>query len=72
MKMAPFMKLRRMQVSCIEPLAIDDNNKVDDSTNALIVVVEGQDIPNEVMPLHASIDPSRLMVEGENLQSAKH
>jgi hypothetical protein len=32
------------------------------------VVVEGQDIPNEVMPLNASIDPSRLMVEGENLQ----
>ncbi len=61
-----------MQVSCIEPLAIDDNNKVDDSTNALIVVVEGQDIPNEVMPLNASIDPSRLMVEGENLQSAEH
>jgi hypothetical protein len=35
-------------------------------------VVEGQDIPNEVMPLNASIDPSRLMVEGENLQSAEH
>ncbi len=72
MKMAPFMKLRRMQVPCIEPLAIDDNNKVDDSTNALIVVVEGEDIPNEVVPLDASIDPSRLVVEVEDLQSAEH
>ncbi len=70
--MAPFMKLRRMQVPCIEPLAIDDNNKVDDSTNALIVVVEGEDIPNEVVPLDASIDPSRLVVEVEDLQSAEH
>jgi len=68
--MAPFTKLRKMQVPCIKPLAIDDSNKVDDSTNALIVMVEGQDIPNEVMPLDASIDPSRLMVEGEDLQSA--
>jgi hypothetical protein len=66
------MKLRRMQVPCIEPLAIDDNNKVDDSTNALIVVVEGEDIPNEVVPLDASIDPSRLVVEVEDLQSAEH
>jgi len=70
--MAPFMKLRRMQVPCIEPLAIDDSNKVDDSTNALIVVVEVQDIPNEVMPFHASIDPSRLVVEGEDLRNVKH
>jgi len=70
--MAPFMKLRRMQVPCIKPLTIDDSNKVDDSTNALIVVVEGQDIPNEVVPLDASIDPSRLVVEVEDLQSAEH
>jgi hypothetical protein len=70
--MAPFMKLKMMQFPCIEPLAIDDNNKIDDSTNALIVVVEGQDIPNEVVPLHASINPSTLVVEGENLQSAEH
>jgi hypothetical protein len=70
--MAPFMKLKRMQVPCIKPLAIDDSNKVDDSTNALIVVVEGQDIPNEVLPLDASIDLSRLMVEGEDLQSVEH
>jgi hypothetical protein len=66
------MKLKRMQVPCIKPLAIDDSNKVNDSTNALIVVVEGQDIPNEVLPLDASIDPSRLLVEGEDLQSAEH
>jgi len=70
--MAPFMKLRRMQVPCIEPLSIDDNNKIDDSTNALIVVVEGEDIPNEVVLLDASIDPSRLVVEVEDLQSAEH
>ncbi len=70
--MAPFMKLRKLQVPCIKPLAIDDSNKVDDSTNALIVMVEGQDIPNEVVPLDASIDPSRLVVEGEDLQSAEH
>jgi len=66
------MKLRRMQVPCIKPLAIDDSNKVDDSTNALIVMVEGQDIPNEVVPLDASIDLSRLVVEVEGLQSAEH
>jgi hypothetical protein len=30
-------------------LTIDDNNKVDDSTIVLIVVVKGQDIPNEVV-----------------------
>ncbi len=70
--MAPFMKLRRMQVPCIELLAINDNNKVDDSTSALIVVVEGEDIPNEVVPFDASIDPSRLVVEVEDLQSAEH
>jgi len=70
--MAPFMKFRRMQVPCIEPLAIDDNNKIDDSTNALIVVVESQNIPNEVVLLDASIDPSKLVVEGEDLQSAEH
>jgi hypothetical protein len=39
--MAPFMRLKRMKVSCIKPLAIDDNNKVDDSTIVLIMVVEG-------------------------------
>jgi len=70
--MAPFTKLKRMQVPCIEPLIIDDSNKVDDSTNALIVVVEGQDIPNEVVPPNAPIDPSRLTTENEDLQSAKH
>jgi len=36
------------------------------------VVVEGQGIPNEVVSLDASTDPSRLMVEGEDLQSVKH
>ncbi len=70
--MAPFMKLKRMQVPCIEPLAVDDNNKVNDSTTVLIVVVECQNTPNEVMPLDPSIDPSRLVVEGEDIQSAKH
>jgi len=47
--MAPFTRLKRMKVPCIKPLAIDENNKVDDSTLVLIVVVESQDIPNEVM-----------------------
>jgi len=61
-----------MQIPCIKPLVIDDNNEVNDSTNALIVVVEGQDIPNEVVLPNASIDPSRLMAEGEDLQSAEH
>jgi len=61
-----------MQVPRIKLLAIDDSNKVDDSTNALIVVVKGQDIPNEIVPHDTSIVPSRLVVEGENLQSAKH
>jgi hypothetical protein len=61
-----------MQVPCIKPLAIDDSNKFDNSTNTLIVVVEGQDIPNEVVPFHASIDPSRLVVEGEDLQSVEN
>ncbi len=70
--MAPFTKLRKIQVPCIEPLAIDVSNKVDDSTNALIVMVEGQDIPNEVVPLDALIDPSRLVVEDEDLQSVEH
>ncbi len=70
--MVPFTKLKRMQVPCIEPLVIDDNNKVDDSTNTLIVVVEGQDIPNEVVPPDASIDPSRLMAKGEDIQNTKH
>jgi hypothetical protein len=37
-----------MKVPCIKPLAVDDN-KVDDSTIVLIVVVKGQDIPNEVV-----------------------
>jgi hypothetical protein len=70
--MAPFMKLKRIQVPCIEPLVIDDSNKVNDSTNTLIVVIESQDIPNEVMLLDASIDPSRLMAKGEDFQSAKY
>jgi hypothetical protein len=70
--MAPFTKLRKIQVPCIEPLAIDVSNKVNDSTNALIVMVEGQDIPNEVVPLDALIDPSRLVVEDEDLQSVEH
>ncbi len=38
-----------MKVPCIKPLAIDDNNKVDDSTIVLIVMVKGQDIPNEIV-----------------------
>jgi hypothetical protein len=63
----PFTKLKRMQVLCIKPLAINDK-KVNDSTNALITVVECQDISNEVM----SLDPSRLVVEGEDLQSVEH
>jgi hypothetical protein len=47
--MAPFTRLKRMKVPCIKPLAVDDNNKVNDSTIVLIVVVKGQDIPNEVV-----------------------
>jgi hypothetical protein len=47
--MAPFTRLKRMKVPCIKPLAIDDNNKVDDSTIVLIVMVKGQDIPNEIV-----------------------
>ncbi len=39
-----------MQVPCIEPLAIDDNNKVNDSIITLMIVVEGQDTPSEVVP----------------------
>jgi hypothetical protein len=39
--MAPFTRLKMMKVPCIKPLAIDDNNKVDDSTIVLIVVVKG-------------------------------
>jgi hypothetical protein len=70
--MAPFTKLKRIQVPCIKPLTIDDKNKVNDSTNVIIVVVECQDIPNEVVPPDSSIDPSRLVVEGEDLQSAEH
>jgi hypothetical protein len=69
--MAPFTKLERTQVACIKPLAIDDK-KVNDSTNALITIVECQDIPNEVMSLDPLIDPSRLAVEGEDLENAKH
>jgi hypothetical protein len=49
--MALFTRLKRMKVPCIKPLAIDDNNKVYDLTTVLIVVVESQDIPNEVMSL---------------------
>jgi hypothetical protein len=48
-----------MQALCIKPLPINDNNKVDDSTITLIVVVEGQDILNELVFFYASIDPSR-------------
>jgi hypothetical protein len=47
--MAPFTRLKRTKVLCIKPLAIDDNNKVDDSTIVLIMVVKWQDNPNEVM-----------------------
>jgi hypothetical protein len=47
--MAPFTRLERMKVPCIKPLAIDDNSKVDESTIVLIVVVKGQDIPNEIV-----------------------
>ncbi len=38
-----------MQGPWIKPLAIDDSNKVNDLVTTLIVVVEGQDIPSEVM-----------------------
>jgi hypothetical protein len=55
----------------IKPLAIDDSNKVDDLITTLIVVVEGQDIPSEVMFPNASIDLLRSMAEGEDLQSAE-
>jgi hypothetical protein len=47
--MALFTRLKRMKVPCIKPLTIDDNNKVNASTIILIVVVEGQDIPNEIV-----------------------
>jgi len=60
-----------MQAPCIEPLPINDNNKVDDSTITLIVVVEGQDIPNELVFFYASIDPSRSMAKCKDLQSVK-
>jgi hypothetical protein len=60
-----------MKVPCINPLAIDDNNKVDDSTTSLIVVVEGQDIPNELVSPYALIELSRLVVKGEDLQRQK-
>jgi hypothetical protein len=65
--LVPFTRLKKMQAPCSEPLAIDDNNKV----NYSITMVEGQDIPSEVVPHDASIDPSRLMVKGEDLQNAK-
>jgi hypothetical protein len=60
-----------MQAPCIKPLPINDNNKVNDSTIKLIIVVEGQDIPNELVPHDASIDPSRSMAKGEDLRSVK-
>ncbi len=60
-----------MQTLCIEPLAIDDNNKVNDSIITLIAVVESQDTPSEVVFHDASIDLSRSVVEGENLQNAE-
>jgi hypothetical protein len=60
-----------MQAPYIKPLPINDNNKVDDSTITLIVVVEGQDILNELMFFYASIDPSISMVKCKNLQSVK-
>ncbi len=63
------MNLRRMQAPCIKPLPINDSNKVNNSTITLIVVVEGQDIPNELVPHNASIDLSRSMAKGEDLQS---
>jgi hypothetical protein len=47
--MVLFTRLKRMKVPCIKPLTIDDNNKINDSTIVLIVVVKGQDIPNEVV-----------------------
>ncbi len=65
------MSLRRMQAACIKPLPINDSNNVDNSTITLIVVVEGQDIPNELVPPNASIDPLRSMAKGEDLQSVK-
>jgi hypothetical protein len=60
-----------MQTPCIEPLTIDDNNKVNDSITTLIAVVEGQDTPSEVVLHDASIDPLRSVVVGENLQNAE-
>jgi hypothetical protein len=53
--LVPFTRLKKMQVPCIEPLAIDDN-KVNDSITTLMAMVEGQDIPSEVAPHDASID----------------
>jgi hypothetical protein len=70
--LVPSTRLKKMQAPCNEPLAIDDNNKVNDSiTTLLIAMVEGQDIPSEVVPHDASIDPSRLVAKGEDLQNAK-
>ncbi len=60
-----------MQAPCIKPLPINDSNKVDDSTITLIAVVESQDIPNELVPPNAPIDPSRSMAQGEDLQNVK-
>jgi hypothetical protein len=68
--LVPFTRLKKMQVACIEPLAIDDN-KVNDSITTLMAMVESQDIPSEVAPHDASIDLSRSMVKGENLQNAE-
>ncbi len=65
------MKLKRMHILCMKPLTINDNNKVNDSTTTLIVMVKVQDIPNELVPPNASIDPSISMAKGENLQSVK-
>jgi hypothetical protein len=65
------MKLRRMQAPNIKPLPINDNNKVNDSTITLITVVEGQDIPNELVRPNASIDLSKSLAKGEDLQCVK-
>jgi hypothetical protein len=36
-----------------------------------MTVVEGQDTPSEVVPHDASINPSRSVAEGEDLQNVK-
>ncbi len=66
-----FHKVEKDARSMHQTLPIDDYNRVNDSITTLIVVAEGQDIPSEVMFPNALIDLSRIMVEGEDLQSVE-